>query len=57
MLYTIGVMTNSSTKPGAFGGATIDDPWECMAQYKPKLEAEGADLVIPLCHLYEPQAR
>lgn len=26
-----------------------------MAKFKPRLEAEGADLVIPLCHLYEPQ--
>ena len=43
------------SKPTAFGGAAIDDPWECMASYTPKLKAAGADLVIPLCHLYEPQ--
>lgn len=43
-------------KPGAFGGAKIQDPWETMAAYKRKLEVEhGCDLVLPLCHLYEPQ--
>jgi len=42
-------------KKGAFGGATIEDPWEKMAEYKPKLEQQGCDLVVPLCHLYEPQ--
>jgi hypothetical protein len=47
----IGVLTNTSSKPTAFNGAKIDDPWECMAAYKPKLEAAGAELVIPLCHL------
>jgi len=51
----LGVMTNSSNKAGAFGGATIDDPWKCMAEYTPKVKAAGADLIIPLCHLYEPQ--
>jgi len=49
----IGVMTNTCNKPTDFGGAKIDDPWETMAKSKPKLEAMGADLVIPLCHLYE----
>ena len=30
----IGVLSNvpSLYKPGAFGGATIEDPWECMAR-------------------------
>ena len=43
-------------KPGAFGGATIDDPWECMRYYNNKLKAEdGCDMVLPLCHLYEYQ--
>ena len=30
----IGVLSNTPSlyKPGAFGGATIDDPWECMAR-------------------------
>jgi len=54
----IGILSNSPSlyKPGAFGGATIEDPWETMKIYKEKLEKEkGCDLVIPLCHLYEPQ--
>jgi len=43
-------------KPGAFGGAVIEDPWETMAKYKQLLEREHrCDLVLPLCHLYEPQ--
>ena len=53
----IGIMTNSSNKPTQFNGAAskIEDPWECMARYKRRLECEGADVVVPLCHLYEPQ--
>ena len=39
--------------PGAFGGATIDDPWETLAKYKTMLENKGCDLIIPLEHLYE----
>ena len=54
----IGVLSNSPSlyRPGAFGGAKIEDPWEVMATYKKKLEKqEGCDVVVPLCHLYEPQ--
>jgi hypothetical protein len=53
----IGVLSNEGRlyKAGAFNGATIRDPWETMAEYKAKLEGEGCDLVLPLCHLYEPQ--
>lgn len=54
----IGVLSNSPSlyRPGAFGGAKIEDPWEVMATYKKKLEQEeGCDVVVPLCHLYEPQ--
>ena len=41
--------------PGAFGGATITDPWEALAKYKKILEEdEGCDLVVPLQHLYVP---
>ena len=41
--------------PGAFGGATISDPWEALRKYKTILEDEqGCDLVIPLEHLYVP---
>ena len=40
-------------KPGAFGGATIEDPWECLAKYQKILtEEEGCDIVVPLEHLY-----
>ena len=53
----IGVLTNVCNKKTDFGGAggRIGDPWECMTAFKAKLEGEGADVVIPLCHLYEPQ--
>jgi len=54
----MGVLSNSPSlyRPGAFGGAEIEDPWETMATYKQKLEQErGCDIVVPLCHLYEPQ--
>mmetsp|Transcript_16193 Transcript_16193/g.33498 ORF Transcript_16193/g.33498 Transcript_16193/m.33498 type:complete len:678 (-) Transcript_16193:119-2152(-) len=41
--------------PGAFGGATITDPWKALAKYKSILENdEGCDLVVPLQHLYVP---
>jgi len=41
--------------PGAFGGATITDPWEALRKYKDILENdEGCDVVIPLQHLYVP---
>ena len=41
--------------PGAFGGATVTDPWEALAKYKKILEEEeGCDLVVPLQHLYVP---
>ena len=43
-------------KPGAFGGATIDDPWESLKEYNEKLKSDqGCDMVLPLCHLYEYQ--
>lgn len=41
--------------PGAFGGATITDPWEALRKYQKILtEDEGCDLVVPLQHLYVP---
>lgn len=51
------VLSNTSGlyKPGAFGGATIDDPWESLQEYNEKLLDEGCDMVLPLCHLYEYQ--
>lgn len=42
-------------KPGAFGGATIEDPWDCLKLYNEKLLDQGCDMVLPLCHLYEYQ--
>jgi len=54
----VGVLSNEATlyKPGAFGGATIEDPWKTLSKYKEKLEQqENCDLVVPLCHLYETQ--
>ena len=51
----IGVLSASPSlyKPGAFGGAAILDPWECLAEYDAKLKGAGCDVVVPLCHLYE----
>jgi hypothetical protein len=42
--------------PGAFGGATIRDPWEVLAEYKELLEGPEyqCDIVIPLQHTYVP---
>jgi 2',3'-cyclic-nucleotide 2'-phosphodiesterase (5'-nucleotidase family)/Ca2+-binding EF-hand superfamily protein len=54
----IGVLSNTPAlyRKNAFGGAVIEDPYEAMAKYKRILEEEHkVDLVIPLCHLYEPQ--
>ena len=55
-LGLLGLLTNSKSlyKPNAFGGATIEDPWECMKEYNEKLKKEDmCDMVLPLCHLYE----
>ena len=42
-------------EPGAFGGATITDPWQALTKYKKILEQdEGCDIVVPLQHLYVP---
>lgn len=43
--------------PGAFGGATIDDPWETLKKYKEILEGpeHNCDVILPLQHLYVPQ--
>lgn len=57
-LGMLGILSNSPSlyRPNAFGGAKIDDPWETMKIYKEKLEKEqSCDVVLPLCHLYEPQ--
>ena len=53
----VGVLSGEPSlyKPGAFGGATIEDPWKTLAHYKKSLQKEKCDLVIPLCHLYENQ--
>jgi 2',3'-cyclic-nucleotide 2'-phosphodiesterase (5'-nucleotidase family) len=42
--------------PGAFGGATVTDPWEALAKYKTLLEGpeHNCDLVVPLQHTYVP---
>jgi 2',3'-cyclic-nucleotide 2'-phosphodiesterase (5'-nucleotidase family) len=42
--------------PGAFGGATIDDPWETLERLQTKLMGPQykCDTVIPLQHLYVP---
>lgn len=42
--------------PGAFGGATIADPWDTLRHYEKVLKEEhGCDLVLPLEHLYIPE--
>eukprot|EP00797_Seminavis_robusta_P002712 Sro116_g056960.2 (727) ;mRNA; f:17313-19643 len=42
--------------PGAFGGATITDPWKTLQEYQTKLEGptHNCDVVLPLQHLYVP---
>lgn len=42
--------------PGAFGGATIRDPWDTLAEYKELLEGPeyNCDVVLPLQHTYVP---
>jgi 2',3'-cyclic-nucleotide 2'-phosphodiesterase (5'-nucleotidase family) len=41
--------------PGAFGGATITDPWEALEKYKRLLESDlQCDFVLPMEHLYVP---
>ena len=41
----IGLLSNSPSlyRPGAFGGAKIEDPWEVMAIYKKKLKQKACD--------------
>jgi len=54
----IGILSDSPSlyKPNSFGGAKILDPWETMRTYKDIMEKDRAcDVVVPLCHLYEPQ--
>lgn len=55
-LALLGILTNhpSLYPPGSFNGATIEDPWETMQLYVEKLENQ-VDMILPLCHLYEPQ--
>ena len=43
--------------PGAFGGATITDPWIALAKYKSKLldgPEYNCDMILPLQHTYVP---
>ena len=42
--------------PGAFGGATVDNPWDTLKEYKERLEGPDfeCDVVVPLQHLYVP---
>jgi 2',3'-cyclic-nucleotide 2'-phosphodiesterase (5'-nucleotidase family) len=44
--------------PGAFGGATIDDPWETLRRLQANLMGPDSkhrcDTIIPLQHLYVP---
>ena len=56
-LGMIGLLSSQPSlyKPGAFGGAVIEDPWQTMEDYNRKLKDAGCDMVLPLCHLYVPQ--
>lgn len=42
--------------PGAFGGATIDDPWKTLERLKIQLEGPkySCDTIIPMQHTYVP---
>jgi 2',3'-cyclic-nucleotide 2'-phosphodiesterase (5'-nucleotidase family) len=58
----VAVLSNDSKlyshfqSPGAFGGATIGDPWQCLAEYATKLMAPpfNCDMILPLQHTYVP---
>jgi hypothetical protein len=43
-------------EPGAFGGATITDPWGALTKYQTLLEGpdHSVDVCLPLQHLYVP---
>ena len=47
--------SHPSPKPGASTGVQILAPCAPLAEWTPRLQDEGADLVLPLCHLYEDQ--
>ena len=62
----LGILTNdpSVVPPGAFGGATVLDPWDTMRSYQqpqhnPDKTASSwkqqhdVDFILPLCHLYQ----
>ena len=59
----VGVLSNDPDlyshfkAPGAFGGATIDDPWETLSKYEKMLKGPeyNCDCLLPLQHLYVPQ--
>jgi 2',3'-cyclic-nucleotide 2'-phosphodiesterase (5'-nucleotidase family) len=42
--------------PGAFGGATIRDPWETLREYQSLLQQPpySCDIIVPLQHTYVP---
>lgn len=40
-------------EPGAFGGATITNPWEALKKYQDMLQ-DQTDFILPLQHLYVP---
>lgn len=42
--------------PGAFGGATIDDPWKTLSRLREKLHGPeyDVDTIVPLQHTYVP---
>jgi len=58
VLTNIAGLYSSFKPPGAFGGATIRDPWETLAELSKDL-VEGkeykCDVVIPLQHTYVPE--
>lgn len=43
-------------EPGAFGGATLTDPWEALRKYSALLKGpeHNCDMILPLQHLYVP---
>lgn len=54
----LGLLTDQKSlyAPNAFGGATIDDPWKTARDYVDGTKLpRDLDLVVPLCHFYEPQ--
>lgn len=53
----VGVLSNEPAlyRKNAFGGATIQDPYDALERCSKELRAQGVDFILPVEHLYVPQ--